>query len=331
MGVNEMPPVLRIGSRPSALALAQSGLIKRRLEASLPGLRAEIIPISTSGDRMAAASLARVGGKGLFIRELEQALTAGRVDIAVHSMKDLPALLSPRFRVPAVPRRENPLDALVTRGGAGLNDLAVGARLGTSSIRRRLEASRARPDLQVVPLRGNVDTRLRRLEAGDFDGIILAIAGLRRLGRADDVPMTELDGRLFVPAGGQGALALEALVDGIIGGSAEIERAIAELDDIRSAAEVAAERGFLDAIGASCASPVGVRAIAGEDSLRLNALLFSIDGARSMAGETSAPCLTDPPSDAAARSQTIERAAAIGSQLGRSMLDRGAAELIAGE
>ena len=324
-----MSPFLRIGSRPSALALAQSNLIKRRLENSLAGLRAEIIPISTSGDRMAAASLARVGGKGLFIRELEQALAAGRIDVAVHSMKDLPAILSPQFRIAAVPERENPFDALITRRGGGWNDLAPGARLGTSSTRRRLEAARIRPDLDIVPLRGNVDTRLRRLEAGDFDGIILAIAGLRRLGRADNLAMTQLDDRVFVPAGGQGALALEALTDRIIGGSAELERVVADLDDIRSAAEVAAERGFLAAIGASCASPVGVRGSAVDNSLRLNALLFSLDGGRSMADEISAPCRTDVAPDAVARRETIERAASIGTELGRRMLARGAAELIA--
>jgi hydroxymethylbilane synthase len=328
-----MPLVLRIGSRPSALALAQSNLIKRSLEASLPELRAEIIPISTSGDRMATASLARVGGKGLFIRELEQALAAGQIDIAVHSMKDLPAVLPPQFRIAAVPERENPRDALITRDGGGWNDLAAGARLGTSSTRRRLEALRLRQDLEIVALRGNVDTRLRRLEAGDFDAIILAIAGLRRLGRAGEIIMAELDDRVFVPSGGQGALALEAPADGVIGGSAELERAVAGLNDIRSAAEVAAERGFLAAIGASCVSPVGVKGSAGENSLRLNALLFSIDGGESMADEISEPYQTAsaPNPGADAQWNFIEQAASIGAQLGRRMLERGAARLIASE
>lgn len=322
-----MPFVLRIGSRPSALALAQSNLVKRWLETSLTDLRVEIIPIRTSGDRMATASLARVGGKGLFIRELEQALAAGHIDIAVHSMKDLPAVLSSQFRIAAVPERENPRDALITRGGQGWSDLKAGARLGTSSTRRRLEAARLRPDLEIVPLRGNVDTRLRRLLAGDFDAIILAMAGLRRLGRANIPAMTELDDRVFVPAGGQGALALEALADGAVGGSTEIERAVADLDDLRSAAEVVAERAFLAAIGASCASPVGVRGSAGNGFLRLNALLFSLDGARSMADEISASCRTA----SAARREAVEQAESIGAELGRRMLSRGAAELIASE
>ena len=326
-----MPFALRIGSRPSALALAQADLIKRRLEASLDGLRAEIIPISTSGDRMATASLARVGGKGLFIRELEQALAAGRIDIAIHSMKDLPAVLPPQFRIAAVPERENPRDALVTPGGNGWDDLAAGARLGTSSTRRRLEALKIRPDLEIIPLRGNVDTRLRRLEAGDFDGIILAIAGLRRLGRADKIVMAELDDRVFVPSGGQGALAIEALADGLVGGSAELDRAIADLNDLDAAAEVAAERAFLAAIGASCVSPVGVKGTAEGNSLRLNALLFSLDGARSMADEISAQRKTPSGLGHGVHRDAVEQAVSIGARLGRRMLDGGAAGLIASE
>src|ERR1700674_4048221 len=210
---------LRIGSRPSALALAQARLIKRQIEAALHGLAAEIVAVSTSGDKLTTASLAQIGGKGLFIRELEQALAAGDVDIAVHSMKDLPAVLPAEFRLAAVPERENPRDALVTRVLGGWNGLRRGARLGTSSTRRQLEALRLRPDLAVMPLRGNIDTRLARLAAGDFDAIILAMAGLRRLGKLDAIACTELDEREFVPSGGQGALAIEARAAGRIGGA----------------------------------------------------------------------------------------------------------------
>src|SRR5690349_1914711 len=182
-----MTSTLRIGSRPSRLALAQATVVQHKLAALLPAASIEIVPIRTTGDRMAAAPLAQVGGKGLFIKELEQALIDGRIDLAVHSMKDLPAQLAPGFRIAAVPERADPRDGLLTRparagsDGGSLAALPRGARLGTSSARRRFQALRLRPDLEVVALRGNVDTRLARLAAGGFDAIILAIAGLERL------------------------------------------------------------------------------------------------------------------------------------------------------
>src|SRR5271155_4402630 len=182
-GRSLMPFALRIGSRPSALAIAQAELMKSHLERANGKIRAEIVPISTTGDRLTDASLAQAGGKGLFTRELEQALTSGRIDVAVHSMKDLPAVLPPAYRIVAVPERENPRDVLITRAGGGWDSLRPGARLGTSSPRRRLEALWLRPDLEVTALRGNVDTRLKRLNNGDFDAIILAMAGLVRLKR----------------------------------------------------------------------------------------------------------------------------------------------------
>jgi hydroxymethylbilane synthase len=315
---------LRIGSRPSPLALAQANLIKGLIEAALPGLIAEIVAVSTSGDKLTTASLAQIGGKGLFIRELEQALAAGQIDIAVHSMKDLPALLPSEFRLAAVPQRENPRDALITRAGGGWNELRHGARLGTSSTRRRLEALRLRPDLAVMPLRGNVDTRLARLAAGDFDAIILAIAGLRRLGKLGAIEFTELDEREFVPSGGQGALAIEALAAGPIAGALEIEAALAALNDVHALAEVAAERAFLATIGASCVSPVGVKASVDGATLKLNALLFSVDGSRNLAGEIAVPYRIED-----GRDGLSPAAAAIGATLGRRMIDRGARELIA--
>ena len=315
---------LRIGSRPSALALAQANLIKGRLEAALPGLTANIVTVRTSGDKLTTASLAQVGGKGLFIRELEQALSVAQIDLAVHSMKDLPAVLPDRFRLAAVPARANPHDALITRAGGGWNQLAPGARLGTSSTRRRLEALRLRPDLNVIPLRGNVDTRLARLAAGDFDAIILAIAGLSRLGKLDALDCVELDPREFVPSGGQGALALEALAAGPLAGAHQIETAVALLTDARALAEVTAERSFLATIGASCVSPVGVKATINDATIELRALLFSVDGTRSLADEITAPCRIED-----ARSGFAPSAAAIGATLGHRMIDRGARELIA--
>jgi hydroxymethylbilane synthase len=318
-----MSPGLRIGSRPSALALAQANLIKRQLEAALPGLAAEIVAVRTSGDKLSTASLARIGGKGLFIRELEQALAADQIDIAVHSMKDLPAILHEEFRLAAVPERENPRDGLITGADGGWDGLPHGARLGTSSTRRRLEALRLRPDLQVMPLRGNVDTRLARLAAGDFDAIILAIAGLRRLGKFEILHCTELDEGEFVPSGGQGALAIEARAAGPIGGAAQIEAAVASLNHAPALAEVTAERAFLATIGASCVSPVGVKASVADGALKVRALLFSVDGARSLADEIAADYRIE---DGPAHLATA--AAAIGATLGRRLIDRGARELI---
>ena len=321
---------LRIGSRPSALALAQANLIKHRLEQMAVGIEAEIVSISTSGDKMATASLARVGGKGLFIRELEQALSDRHIDIAVHSMKDLPAVLAPQYRIAAVPERENPHDALIMRGGGGWNELQRSARLGTSSTRRRLEALRLRPDLNVMPLRGNVDTRLRRLELGDFDAIILAIAGLRRLQRCAGINLAELDECDFVPSGGQGALAIEALRDGAIGGSCELQGAVDALNDACALAEVSAERAFLATIGASCVSPVGVKATASSETLRLHALLFSEDGAQSLTDKIAEPhhLVVGPEANLAAIGQA---GATIGAKLGQRMLNRGAGDLIGRE
>jgi hydroxymethylbilane synthase len=314
---------LRIGSRPSALALAQANLVKERVETALTGLTTEIIAVSTTGDKLTTASLARIGGKGLFIRELEQALSNGRIDLAVHSMKDLPAILPPQYRLAAVPLRENPADALITRDGRGWQALRPGARLGTSSSRRHLEALRMRPDLKVESLRGNVDTRLARLAAGDFDAIILAMAGLKRLCKLDGLDFIELDERDFVPSGGQGALALEALADGSIGGAPEIEAAIKSLNDARALAEVTAERAFLAAIGASCISPVGVKGSLTDSSLKLRALLFSTDGSQSLDDEYTAPIALD--SDLG---KVTAAAAALGVSLGQRMIDRGARELI---
>lgn len=305
---------LRIGSRPSALALAQSKLVKERLAVAHPGLAIEIVPITTGGDKLLTASLAQVGGKGLFIRELEQALTDGRIDIAVHSMKDLPAMLAPQYRIAATPERENPCDALISRAEGGWPGLKQHARIGTSSMRRRLEALRVRPDLAIAPLRGNVDTRLRRLNEGDFDAIILAMAGLKRLGRVSDLNVSELDTEEFVPPAGQGALAIEAMAEGRIGESAELERAVAALNDPAAMAEVTAERAFLATIGASCVSPVGVKASVAEQGMSLRALLFSIDGTRSMTDRIEGASGCD--------------AAALGIKLGEKMLGNGAGELL---
>ncbi|MGD0670455.1 MAG: hydroxymethylbilane synthase [Candidatus Binatus sp.] len=282
---------IRIGSRPSQLALVQTSMMRARVAAQISDVdpEIEIVEIRTSGDKLTSASLAQVGGKGLFIKELEQALADRRIDAAVHSMKDLPAVLPAQFCLAAVPARENTADILVTRDGSALSALPAGARLGTSSSRRHFQALRMNRGLEVLPLRGNVDTRLKRVADGSFDAIIIAMAGVKRLGRLREVKFVELDGRDFIPAGGQGALAIEMLAGRDDRVSNELDRALSGINDPRAFYETAAERSFLAAIDASCTTPVGVRASIVGDTLALAAILFSPDGARELSESMEEP------------------------------------------
>jgi len=312
---------IRIGSRPSQLALVQASMMRERLAAQISDVdpEIEIVEIRTSGDKLTSASLAQVGGKGLFIKELEQALADRKIDAAVHSMKDLPAVLPPNFRVAAVPGRETTSDILVTRDGSALSALPVGARLGTSSSRRRFQALRMNRGLDVLPLRGNVDTRLKRVTDGSFDAIIIAMAGVKRLGRLRDVKFVELDGRDFIPAGGQGALAIEMLAGRDDPVSNELDRALCTINDPRAFYETAAERSFLAAIDASCTTPVGVRASIVGDTLALAAILFSPDGARELSESLEEPLAPDLAPSAAENS---------GMRLAEKMLARDAAAIL---
>jgi hydroxymethylbilane synthase len=313
---------IRIGSRPSKLALVQASMVRERLAAQMSAVDAEIkiVEIRTSGDKMTSASLAQIGGKGLFIKELEQALADRTIDLAVHSMKDLPAMLPRQFRVAAVPGRENTADILVTRDGSALSALPAGARLGTSSPRRRFQALRMNRALAVAPLRGNVDTRLARVADGSFDAIIIAMAGLKRLNRLHEVKFVELDGRDFIPAGAQGAIAIETLAGAGQGAAPnELGRALSAINDARAFYETAAERSFLAAIDATCTTPVGVRASIAGDKLALAAILFSPDGARE---------LSESMEDPMAPELAPSAAEAAGNRLAKKMLARGAAALL---
>ena len=310
---SRMPRKIRIGSRPSKLALAQASIVRERLTKQISGIEIEIVEIRTSGDKMTSASLADVGGKGLFIKELEQALAARTIDAAVHSMKDLPAILPQQFRVAAVLERENTSDILVTRDGSALAALPAGARLGTSSSRRHFQALRINRAIEILPLRGNVDTRLARIADGTFDAIIVAMAGVKRLGRVNDVKFVELDGRDFIPAGGQGALAIETLAD------SDAADLVSAISDPRAFYETAAERAFLATIGASCTTPVGVRATITGDNLKLAAMLFSPDGARELS-ESMEETLTAGLAPSAAEDA--------GKRLAEKMLARGAGALL---
>lgn len=244
-----------IGSRGSALALWQSEAMKAALESAHPGLSCRIEIIKTTGDVMLDASLVAIAGKGVFTKEIEDAMLDGRVDVAVHSLKDLPTQLPPGLTLAAITKREDPRDAFCARAGiASIMELPESARIGTSSPRRRAQLLAFRPDLQILELRGNVDTRLRKIESEGLDGIILACAGLRRLGFADRITEA-LAVSVMVPAVGQGALGIEARE-----GDDEVLGVLATLADVETTAACRAERAFLEAVGGGCAVPVAAHA-----------------------------------------------------------------------
>ena len=272
------PRLLVLATRRSALALAQSRAFLGNLVVRTPGLTVEELQVVTSGDKDQTSRLSDIGGKGLFVKELEEALYARTADLAVHSIKDVPARLAAGLVIGCVPLREDPRDALVGRGGATLRDLPSGARVGTSSLRRAMCLLRARPDLTIEPLRGNVDTRLRRVDEGAFDAAVLALAGLRRLGlqgRATEV----LDPEICLPAVGQGALGIECREDDV-----EVLELLAPLADPETSLCVAAERAVLGAVGGDCKTPIAAFARREGGDLVLDGLLAEADLSRLRGG-----------------------------------------------
>jgi hydroxymethylbilane synthase len=256
---------MRIGTRGSALALAQS----EHVRASLPAMAEEhrLCIIKTTGDLNPGASLQRIGGKGLFTKEIEEALLAGEVDLAVHSLKDLPTEMAPGLRIGALLKREESRDVLISRDGRGLDALPSGSRIGTSSLRRRAQILSRRPDLKVEDLRGNVPTRVKRVEEGRFDAVVVAAAGLKRLGLFDRA--TELiDESIVLPAPGQGVVGVQ-----IREGDERTAAAVRTLHDPPSAAEATAERALLAALGGGCLVPVGARAHARDGRIELHAFV----------------------------------------------------------
>jgi hydroxymethylbilane synthase len=270
---------IRIATRGSDLALVQARYVAARIESEL-GVSTEIVLVKTTGDRIQSVSLAKIGGKGLFVKEIEEALTDGRADLAVHSAKDLPAVLAEGLALAAFPERADCRDALVAReAGATLGALSRGARVGTGSARRAAQLKTNRADLEIVPLRGNVPTRLRKLVEQELDAVILACAGLDRLGFGDQIE-ERISPELMLPAVAQGALALEAR-----NGEALCDD-LAALDDAQTARSVTAERGFLSRLGADCTVPVACLAEdAADGMLRLRGLVAAVDGSRIVRGE----------------------------------------------
>jgi hydroxymethylbilane synthase len=275
---------VRIGTRGSQLALRQAEEIAAGLRRAWPRVEVELVPIRTSGDRLATAHLAEVGGKGLFVQEIDDALREGRVDLAVHSLKDLPGERPRDLVLAAFPPREDPRDVLVAARPTTIAALPAGARVGTSSLRRSVQLLARRPDVASVPIRGNVDTRLRKLRDGQYDALVLAAAGLRRLGLLDG-GATLLDPDEMLPAVGQGTLGVEARAD-----DAAILALAEPLTDPETRAATLAERAFLEAVGGTCTTPLAAYARREGDGLRLDAFVATPDGTRVMRDrETGAP------------------------------------------
>jgi len=297
---------VRLATRASELALAQSGMVARLLERVL-GVEIELVPLTTTGDRLKDVSLAKLGGKALFVKEIEEALLEGRADLAVHSAKDLPARIPEGLELVAFPERADPRDALIARErGTSLAGLARGARVGTGSVRRSAQLHVLRPDLEIVPLRGNVPTRIRKLEDEDLDAVILASAGLERLGLADRID-ERIDPARMLPAVAQGILAIE----GRVGDS--ISRDAAMISHAETVARVRAERGVLVGLDADCNVPLAAYAEVEDGKLRLRALLANLTGQCVLTSEVEGD---------------VDCAAELGSQLAARLLAGGGSQLL---
>jgi hydroxymethylbilane synthase len=297
---------LRLGTRESRLALVQSHLVAAPLSAL--GIEVEFVPIKTTGDRLAQVALADFGGKAMFVKEIEEALLGGRIDVAVHSLKDMPALLPDGLALAAFPAREDPRDVLVSRNGGALDDLPAGSAIGTSSLRRRVLVLARRHDLELRPIRGNVDTRLAKLAEGQYDAIVVAQAGLNRLGVAPRhaVPLSVEE---FPPAVGQGILGVE-----IRDGDAQTLELLRAVDDTRTRMEAVAERSLLRGLAAGCHTPVAGHARVDGSELALTGLVSSLDGRVVVRGSVRG---------------AAHAAHALGQTLADDLLARGAAGLLA--
>ncbi|MBI4468654.1 MAG: hydroxymethylbilane synthase [Acidobacteria bacterium] len=292
---------IAIGTRGSKLALWQANAVRDELS-RITDARLEIVPIKTTGDRFSGVPAEQLG-KGVFVKEIEDALRSGEIDLAVHSMKDLPSTLPQGLTIAAVRARDDVRDALIARGGLLLKALPAGSRVGTGSPRRRAQLSAHRPDLAILDLRGNVDTRLRKLRDGDFEAIVLAKAGLDRLGWTDQITEA-LSPEIMLPAVGQGALGLEAREDDF-----ELKRLLGLLDHEPTRAAVTAERALMETLQGGCQVPIGALGRVDGESLVLEGCVLTPDGSRTVRDRLAGPAI---------------QAAMIGAELGLHLLSRGA-------
>jgi hydroxymethylbilane synthase len=302
---------LRVGTRASRLALWQTDDVIDRLQRAWPRLSVERVPISTLGDRETSRPLSRIGDKGLFTRELEDGLRNGTIDLAVHSLKDLPTEVPEGLALGAIVTREDPRDALVGLAGTTLDGLPKGSRIGTSSLRRRAQIAALRPDLHIVDLRGNVPTRVEKVRSGSLDAAVLALAGLRRLGLEGDV-VEIFDEDRVLPAPGQGAVAVQ-----IRSGNRSLEELLEPLDDATTRKETAAERAVLGFLEGGCQVPVGAHAWLKADRMELVALVASLDGTQIVRQSGGGEVASE------------QAAVALGERVARGLFEAGAGEILA--
>jgi hydroxymethylbilane synthase len=298
---------ITIGTRGSQLALWQANWVKDAIGSYHPDLAVELAIIKTKGDKILDVPLAKVGGKGLFVKEIEEALLDGRIDLAVHSMKDMPADIPDGLCVGAIPRREEPRDVLITRNRLPLERLKLGARVGTSSLRRSAQLLHVRRDITIVPLRGNLDTRLKKLESESLDAIVLAAAGVRRLGMADRITQT-LDESVMLPAVGQGALCIEVREN-----DSRIASVAADLDDLPTRRVVMGERAFLKRLQGGCQVPIAGHGHIDEKGYTLTGLVCDVDGSHQIKQSRTGP---------------ETRSEQIGLELAEALLAMGAGEIL---
>jgi hydroxymethylbilane synthase len=298
---------LRIGTRGSQLALYQANWVKEKLIQAHPDLNVTLIKIRTTGDKIQDGPLAKIGGKGLFVKEIEEALLQGRIDLAVHSIKDVPTEFPKGLHLSVITQREDPRDALIAKDGKKLKDLPQKAKIGTSSLRRQAQLLHFRGDLELVSLRGNLDTRLRKLKTMNLDGIVLALAGVKRLGLGEEI--TEIiPTEISLPAIGQGALGIETKMD-----DKEVEDQIQFLNDPDSRIAISAERAFLKKLEGGCQVPIAALAKIVGMVLLIEGLVGTVNGKRLIRGHLEGP---------------LEKAESLGIQLAESLLEAGAREIL---
>lgn len=302
------PDRLVIASRESRLAMWQAEHVRAALQQLYPRCEVSVLGLTTRGDQILDRTLSKVGGKGLFVKELEQALLDGRADLAVHSMKDVPADLEPEFELAVTMQREDPRDAFVSSVYGALGEMPAGSVVGTSSLRREAQIRKRYPQLKIAPLRGNLDTRLRKLDAGDYGAIVLAAAGLKRLGLSERIRAV-LTPTESLPAAGQGALAIETL-----SGRPELHAWLQPLNHAETAACVRAERMVNRALGGSCSIPLAAYGIVEGGQLRLRACVAAVDGSRIVETELSGP---------------LDQAEALGERVAAILREGGADKIIA--
>ncbi len=298
---------IRIGTRGSALALFQANWVKDRLLEHHPGLKVSVVKIKTTGDKILDTPLAKIGGKGLFVKEIEEALIRKEIDLAVHSIKDVPTELPKGLHLSAITKREDPRDAFISKEGTRLRDLPKGAKIGTSSLRRQAQLLHFRDDFQMIPLRGNLDTRIRKLKTENLDGIVVALAGLKRLGL--EMNVTEiLPPEISLPAIGQGALGIESRI-----GDMEIEEKIRFLNDPDSSIAITAERSFLKRLGGGCQVPIAAFGRIENSVLKLDGMVGSLEGRRLVRDQVEGPA---------------DQGESIGTGLAEILLKNGAEEIL---